>query len=84
VRNADAESMRRLLHDLCQPLTALECLLYLSSLARPQEMTEGEETLALRRTIDDGMVECRRMFSLVRSMQEQLTEDQGAGTPDKR
>ena len=59
--------MRRELHDLAQPLTALECVLYLGTLE-----PEGGDQAALRRTIDDALVQCGRLMGGVRAIQESL------------
>jgi signal transduction histidine kinase len=64
--------LRRALHDLCQPLTALDCLLYIN-----REPVTGEllETTVLRNVMEEALVESTRMLTLVRQMQERLTVD---------
>ncbi len=66
--------MRQGLHDLCQPLTAMECRLYLTQMddgaGQEAELREAE----LRAAIVDVMTECRRMTHLLRAMQERLHE----------
>ena len=60
----DAEWMRGALHDLCQPLTALECRLFLGL----NETGEAE----LRSTIKEAIQQCERLISGVRGMQVRL------------
>ncbi len=66
--------MRVALHDLCQPLTALECCLYVSTMDIDGERPNVED---LREAIRAALVECERMMSRVRVMQEKLHEDDG-------
>lgn len=56
------------LHDLCQPLTALECGLYLSSLNLQKDPTL--QVAELRETIRHALVQCDRMIKSVRVMQD--------------
>jgi len=70
--------MRVALHDLCQPLTALECRLYLATLetedlAEPHSLA-SPELRSLRETVRDALLECERMMELVRGMQERLNQ----------
>ncbi len=67
--------LRTTLHDLCQPLMALECLLYVNREAVADEPLEAS---LLRRVMDEGLVECGRMLVLVRAMQRRLVEDEEA------
>lgn len=60
--------MRQQLHDLAQPLTALECVLFLGTLH------QGEEQGGLRETIDDALVQCGRLMVGMRAMQESLQD----------
>ena len=57
--------MRKALHDLCQPLTALECRLYLSHAGD----TASSE---MKQAIAEGLQQCERMMAQVRAMQERL------------
>jgi len=71
--------MREAMHDLCQPLTTLECCLYVGTMDdHGVPPTEAD----LRATIDAALVECRRMMSRVRAMQERLHEDDEKTTDD--
>ena len=65
--------MRRGLHDLAQPMTALQCRLWLGT------MEEQSET-SFRATLDESLRECERMINSLRTMQEQLEQaiSQGA------
>ncbi len=58
------EWMRDALHDLCQPLTALECRLFLG--LREQDETE------MRVAMKEAMVQCERLIDGVRGMQVRL------------
>ena len=70
----EAVWMRTALHDLAQPLTALECVLFLGTLApTPSAAT-------LREAIDEALVQCQRMTDGVRAMQEHLRAVQGQAT----
>ena len=60
----EQEWMRIALHDLCQPLTALECRLYLG-LGEPNEP-------ALRLAMQEAMMQCERLIDGVRGMQIRL------------
>jgi hypothetical protein len=67
--------MREALHDLCQPLTALECCLYIGTMENQGEPpTEAD----MRATIAAALTECERLMARVRAMQERLHEDDGA------
>lgn len=58
------KQMDRALHELCQPLTTLQCGLEVA------EMTGTEE--AFREAVEMGLTECARMGQLVGSMREIL------------
>ncbi len=70
--------MRRTLHDLCQPLTTLEGLLYLQTLTRGSgsELTAADS--GLWRSLDEALQECNRVFTIVRSIQDRLIENEKA------
>ena len=57
--------MRKALHDLCQPLTALECRLYLSHAGY-------SDSSEMKKAIAEGLQQCERMMAQVRAMQERL------------
>lgn len=59
------------LHDLSQPLTALQGRLFLAMLHTPGGEQERAE---LRRAVEDGLQQCERMIVHVRSMQRHLDE----------
>jgi signal transduction histidine kinase len=52
------------LHDMCQPLTTLQCRLEMAILTDSQE--------AYREAMEDGLTECRRIVESVKSMREIL------------
>ncbi len=54
------------LHELCQPLTTLQCTLEMAALTDTHE--------AYREAMETGLAECRRMVALVESMREILHE----------
>ena len=60
------EEVRKALHDLCQPLTALQCRLYLGTLEHQPD--------TLKQTVKESLVECERMMLRVRQLQEKLEE----------
>ena len=64
--------MRVALHDLCQPLTALECRLFIGTMGQHGWPPTADE---MRETIRESLVECERMILGVRAMQERLQED---------
>ena len=54
------------LHELCQPLTTLQCTLEMAALTDTQE--------AYREAMETGLAECRRLVASVESMREILQE----------
>ena len=60
--------MREALHDLSQPLTAMECRLYLGT------MDPADTAEQLRETIREALAECERLMLRVRAMQARLHE----------
>jgi signal transduction histidine kinase len=52
------------LHEMCQPLTTLQCSLEMAALTDTQE--------AYREAMETGLAECRRMVESVESMREVL------------
>ena len=59
-----ASDMSKALHDLCQPLTTLQCRLELASVVGTVE--------AYREAVALGLEECSRLMSAVGSMREIL------------
>jgi hypothetical protein len=71
--------MRRGLHDLSQPLTALECCLFLG-LMELSQTAEQDQLRLLRTTTEDALVQCRRVMDCVLALQERLAfADEAAG-----
>ncbi len=64
MHESEAEWIRVALHDLCQPLTALECRLFLG-------LGETDET-AMRAAMKEAMLQCERLIDGVRGMQVRL------------
>jgi signal transduction histidine kinase len=68
LRNTFLQEMAEELHDLCQPLTALQCILEVAGL------TGGENSLL--ESLEDSLTETRRIFIAVARMRERiLSED---------
>jgi hypothetical protein len=65
--------MRKALHDLCQPLTTLDCLLYLSPASGAGEV---EDSKVLHRALEGAAVECGRMITIVREMQTRMAAEE--------
>ncbi len=66
----DRQWMVQALHDLSQPLTAMECRLYLGIMS-----SDGPgDAVELTATVRESLVECERLMARVRSMQERLLE----------
>ena len=65
--------MPKAMHDLCQPLTALECGLFLGTMrADGVEAPTAEELMA---TILAALNQCQRATALVRAMQERMQQE---------
>ena len=58
------------LHDLCQPLTALECGLYLGTIGPDGKGTPTAEELM--KTISHALTQCKRLTAGVRAIQERM------------
>ena len=65
----DRQWMQQALHDLSQPLSAMECHLYLCMMSSTAEMKTAE----LADTIRESHVQCERLMAHVRSMQHRLS-----------
>ncbi len=59
------------LHDLCQPLTTLQCRLEMAELLGSPE--------AYREGVEQGLAECQRMMQVVRKMRKAV--QRGLGEP---
>jgi C4-dicarboxylate-specific signal transduction histidine kinase len=62
----DLEQSNMELHDLCQPLTALQCRLEMAGLLG--------HTKAFEEAVHGGLQETRRMFEIVAQMRQRLQE----------
>lgn len=74
--------MQRSIHDLCQPLTALQVLLYLGLADGMGDTGGAGKEAALRKTLEDAMVECGKLVLLVRSMQQWVADHEENGSLD--
>ncbi len=69
----DLEQSNVELHDLCQPLTALQCRLEMGT------MVGGVE--AFEEAVRGGLEETRRMFKIIDLMRQRLLDIQRAAQP---
>jgi len=58
------------LHDLCQPLTALQCRLEIGRML-------GHDS-ALQEAVDGGLEETQRMFAAINQMRQRLLHEDAA------
>ena len=77
----DEAWLRQVLHDLCQPVMALDCLL---SVNREPVAGESLDAALLRLVMEEGLVECGRMMALVRAMQQHMAEKAEVQRPEER
>jgi hypothetical protein len=70
--NAQLEQRHAELHDLCQPLTALQCRLEIGRL----QNHEG----ALVEAVDAGLQETRRIFEVIARIRQRLLTDEENST----
>ena len=64
--------MRKALHDLCQPLTALECGLFLGTMSPDGVRAPRAEELV--ETILQALEQCELLTGQVRAMQDRLQD----------
>ncbi len=62
------------LHDLCQPLTALECGLALGTMSPDGVRAPTAEELMM--TINEALVQCARLSMGLRGIQERMTREE--------
>jgi len=76
IREETKQELAKGLHDLCQPLTTLQCRLEIAMMdPTPDEMQQA---------IEDGLAECVKLNAAIRRMQEQvhhLNADRNEVTP---
>jgi hypothetical protein len=65
----DLAWLHEALHALGQPLTALECRLFVGKL-EAEGADDRAAVPALRSAVEESLLECKRLFALVRSMQD--------------
>jgi signal transduction histidine kinase len=63
---SDIKQLSMALHDMCQPLTTLQCSLEMAALTDTQE--------AYREVMETGLTECRRLVAYVESMRAILQD----------
>ncbi len=69
--NPDLEQRHAELHDLCQPLTALQCRLEMGRmLGQPGSLEEA---------VDGSLEETRRMFEVIVRIRQRLLADEESG-----
>jgi len=68
--------MRKALHDLCQPLTALDCLLYVGVGSNGGGTAGGADSKALEQALEGAARECGRMMEMVRAMQSRMAAEE--------
>lgn len=70
--NSDLEQRHAELHDLCQPLTALQCRLEMGHmLGHPGGLKEA---------VDGSLEETRRMFEVIARIRQRLLADEENGS----
>lgn len=69
-RSGSRDWMRGALHDVAQPLTALECGLFLATMKR--EGAQAPDMEELRQTIVEALEQCARVRGQIRAMQDEL------------
>jgi hypothetical protein len=71
IHNELLREIERELHDLCQPLTALQCKLELGQMIGEPE--------ALMEAVDGGLEETQRLFTGIAQMRERLLREDAQG-----
>ena len=66
----DSEWVRRALHDLSQPMTALECGLFIGTMS--PDGVRAPTARELLETILQALQQCERMSMQLRAMQERM------------
>ncbi len=70
VESGQTAWLRQALHDVCQPLTALECMLYVGTMSPDGiRAPTSEELLA---TVQEALAQCERATRGVRAIQDRL------------
>ncbi len=70
--NDELEQRHAELHDLCQPLTALQCRLEMGRmLSHPSSLEEA---------VDESLEEIRRMFEVIARIRQRLLADEESGS----
>jgi phosphoglycerate-specific signal transduction histidine kinase len=74
----DAERLRTALHDLSQPLTALECILYLQMITAQKTIPDGTAAAEVSNTMREALEQCSRMMAVMRTMRDCLETETGS------
>ncbi len=70
---SDLEQSNMELHDLCQPLTALQCRLEMGKIVGGNE--------AFEEAVNGGLEETSRMFKIIGDMRQRLLEIEAEAQP---
>jgi len=70
-KQAFLEELEKELHDLCQPLTALQCRLELGQMCADEQ--------SLMEAVEGALIETERLFQSVESMRARLLRELGRG-----
>ena len=70
---SELDWMRKAMHDLCQPLTALECGLFLGTMSADGVGTPTADELMA--TILAALRQCERATAQVRAIQERMRDE---------
>jgi hypothetical protein len=62
------------LHDLCQPLTALECGLYLGTMSPERGRTPTADELMT--TINHALTQCKRLTVGLRAIKDRMNREE--------
>jgi hypothetical protein len=72
VRNENLSELKREMHDLCQPLTSLQCRLELA-----QMMGDCE---SLKQAVDGALEDTQRMFAGIAAIRARILREERPGT----
>lgn len=68
----NSEWISEALHDLCQPLTALQCRLVIGRMNC--DKGPEQEVTTLHSAVSESLIQCQRLMILVREMQIRLCQ----------
>jgi len=73
----DGARMRGALHDLSQPLTTLECMLYLQRVTAKKMIRDAKAAEEVYKMMGDALQECGRMMAVMSTMRDCLEMKSG-------